>query len=533
MFLVGTAMGGNLDYTTDVLSGPSFPTVHKVNPSPQIDQYDYDLALTNIGIEHQPDICMQYCETWEFWVKAYNNGYEIVDCAEIVFTINGEEIGRAHVAGLYPGATMKYLIAFHVDWQQCEPFVIDAHVDWPPDENPANNDIEDDFAVAGDPDTLLRRDSGVLTNAWTWIEGYEYPDYALGSKWIFDIGGVIKYWQNAWTNVSGRPGGHAELFVFPADNNGNIIDNGAGGIMNMEFQFPEVYWTNYYWLCYNICLPVNPGDTYYFVWCNRQGLLNYWCIDDGEGNPDWNWQKQAGVWSGGSLYAGDWFFQVGMELAGVMMSCEALTPVFCRGKTFYFSQTLTNNTGGNVAGTMTFVGYAGYDCDPNNALVSIPRDRTYPDGETTTYYFFKVPNAAGPGQYSASVGGSLNGYDVFCCMNVDIIQCGPWRGGNTEWELVEVDRPDVGLPTVTSLAQNYPNPFNATTNISFNLAEAGNVNLSVYDITGRLVTTLVSGQMDAGEHVVAWNASDVSSGVYFLRLATADFSATKTMNLLK
>ena len=192
---------------------------------------------------------------------------------------------------------MKYLISFHVDWQQCEPFVIDAHVDWPPDENPDNNDIDDDFAVAGDPDTLLRRDSGILTNGWTWIEGYEYPDYALGSKWIFDIGGVIKYWQNAWSNVSGRPGGHAELFVFPADGNGNIIDNGQGGIMNMEFQFPEVYWTNYYWLCYNICLPVNPGDIYYFVWCNRQGVVNYWCIDDGEGNPDWNWQKQAGVWS--------------------------------------------------------------------------------------------------------------------------------------------------------------------------------------------------------------------------------------------
>jgi hypothetical protein len=119
-------------------------------------------------------------------------------------------------------------------------------------------------------------------------------------------------------------------------------------------------------------------------------------------------------------------------------------------------------------------------------------------------------------------------------MNTDIIQCQPWRvGGNTEWELVEAERPEVGLPTVTSLVQNYPNPFNAETNISFSLAEAGNVSLKVYDITGRLVTTLVEGQMDAGEHVVSWDASSVSSGVYFYKLATADYSATKSMNLLK
>jgi hypothetical protein len=216
------------------------------------------------------------------------------------------------------------------------------------------------------------------------------------------------------------------------------------------------------------------------------------------------------------------------------MSCQTLTPVFCRGKKFYFELTVKNNTENNISGTLTFSGYAGHDCDPANLLVGIPRRKSYPPGTTEQYYMFKVPPAAGPGLYSASVGGTLAGVDLFCCMNTEIIQCEPWKvGGNAEWELVEVDRPDVGLPTVTSLAQNYPNPFNAETNISFSLAEAGNVSLEVYDLSGRLVTTLVDGQMEAGEHVVSWDASSVSSGVYFLRLATADFSATKTMNLLK
>jgi hypothetical protein len=217
-----------------------------------------------------------------------------------------------------------------------------------------------------------------------------------------------------------------------------------------------------------------------------------------------------------------------------VMRCETLSPFFCRGKKFYFKLTVNNNTEDNISGTLTFSGYADHDCDPVNLLVGIPRYKTYVPGTTEQYYMFKVPSAAGPGLYSSSVGGTFAGVDLFCCMNTEIIQCEPWKvGGNAEWELEQIDRPDAALPTTTALHQNYPNPFNAETNISFNLAEAGNVSLEVYDLTGRLVTTLVDGQMDAGEHVVSWDASSVSSGVYFYKLATADFSATKTMNLLK
>jgi len=214
-----------------------------------------------------------------------------------------------------------------------------------------------------------------------------------------------------------------------------------------------------------------------------------------------------------------------LEMGEVSMTCDLLTPIFCRGKQFYFMLTINNPTGGEITGTLTFNGYAGYDCDPANVLNDIQRDKTYPDGETQEYYFYHVGASIVPGQYSASIGGTLSGYDLFCCFNGDIIECGPFKNGNnTTWELVQVERPEVGLPTVTSLAQNYPNPFNAATNISFDLAVAGNVSLNVYDITGRLVVTLVDGQMDA---------SNVSSGVYFYKLNAGDYTATKKMNLLK
>ncbi len=219
---------------------------------------------------------------------------------------------------------------------------------------------------------------------------------------------------------------------------------------------------------------------------------------------------------------------------GLSMSCEALSPTFCRGANFYFKVNTFNSTGGPINVVMTFGGYAGYDCDPGNALVTIPRNRTIPEGTNTTSYYFKVPNAAAPGNYSASIGFSHSGQDYFCCMNTIIKQCAPWKvGDNAEWGLVEVGRPEATLPTVTSLAQNHPNPFNANTNIGYALTEAGKVELKVYNLSGQLVETLVDGFQEAGEYVVTWEASSVSSGVYFYKLITADYTSVKRMSLLR
>ncbi|MCP4547343.1 MAG: T9SS type A sorting domain-containing protein [bacterium] len=73
-------------------------------------------------------------------------------------------------------------------------------------------------------------------------------------------------------------------------------------------------------------------------------------------------------------------------------------------------------------------------------------------------------------------------------------------------------------PAMTAIKGAFPNPFNPKTNISFSLSEAGMVNMSVYDLNGRLVDVLVSDQMSAGNHEITWNATDVASGVYFVRM---------------
>ena len=79
----------------------------------------------------------------------------------------------------------------------------------------------------------------------------------------------------------------------------------------------------------------------------------------------------------------------------------------------------------------------------------------------------------------------------------------------------------------------YPNPFNPETNITFGLEKSGMVSLKAYDILGREIASLMNGSMNAGLHNVIWNASDLSSGVYFLRLESNGQASSRKVMLLK
>ncbi len=86
---------------------------------------------------------------------------------------------------------------------------------------------------------------------------------------------------------------------------------------------------------------------------------------------------------------------------------------------------------------------------------------------------------------------------------------------------------------VTSLGSATPNPFNPTTVINYALAERGYATLKVYDVTGKLVATLVEDELPGGQHNATWDARGVSSGVYFYRLTAGSFSETRKMVLIK
>jgi hypothetical protein len=89
------------------------------------------------------------------------------------------------------------------------------------------------------------------------------------------------------------------------------------------------------------------------------------------------------------------------------------------------------------------------------------------------------------------------------------------------------------MPVNFSLAQNYPNPFNPTTNIKYSLMHSGLVKLIVYDILGRQIATLVNERQNAGTYDVPFNASALTSGVYFYRITAGSFSQTRKMVVLK
>jgi len=96
------------------------------------------------------------------------------------------------------------------------------------------------------------------------------------------------------------------------------------------------------------------------------------------------------------------------------------------------------------------------------------------------------------------------------------------------------DRPVSSVPASFALHQNFPNPFNPATNLTFEVAKPAEVNLSVYDVNGKLVATLVNGLVQAGKHNVTWNpAKNLSSGVYFAKLKSAGFSQVTKMTLMK
>ena len=98
---------------------------------------------------------------------------------------------------------------------------------------------------------------------------------------------------------------------------------------------------------------------------------------------------------------------------------------------------------------------------------------------------------------------------------------------------VEVPIDHEVIPTSFALHQNYPNPFNPITTLRYDLPQESDVTLTIYDITGRMVQTLVNELQQSGVKKVIWNASDVSSGVYIYRIQAGNFTQTRKMILLK
>ena len=106
----------------------------------------------------------------------------------------------------------------------------------------------------------------------------------------------------------------------------------------------------------------------------------------------------------------------------------------------------------------------------------------------------------------------------------------PWR--NNEMTFVSLTRKEE-IPSSVALNPAYPNPFNPSTQISFDIATEGFINLSIYDINGRLVEALKNDVISVGSHSLMWNAQSYASGIYFVHLIAENISLSQKLILVK
>lgn len=135
--------------------------------------------------------------------------------------------------------------------------------------------------------------------------------------------------------------------------------------------------------------------------------------------------------------------------------------------------------------------------------------------------------------------------DVFLGTLIDIPMSGVGSYALTEHQVheqlkmlitynnISMDADEPGQIPEYSLSQNYPNPFNPTTTLSFRLKQPGFTSLKLYSSTGDEVMTVVNQFLPAGNHQYKLNAGNLTSGVYFYRLTSNDFSSTQKMMILK
>ncbi|MBD3168434.1 MAG: T9SS type A sorting domain-containing protein [candidate division Zixibacteria bacterium] len=227
------------------------------------------------------------------------------------------------------------------------------------------------------------------------------------------------------------------------------------------------------------------------------------------------------------------------DLSLAMQPNESPVEIYAGG-TFDYTILLTNNTGS----TYNFDAWLMIEL-PNHTMYGPLMNVPAAIGADQTLYYYGtqwVPTIAPPGEYGyhSYVGDYPNEID-HATFPFTVLSGTPVNMGVEEWNvdgffqgdgLLREGEGDV-LPTSFSLSQNYPNPFNAQSVIEYALPVSAKVELTVFNLLGQKVETLVNSNQQAGYHSVTWDASQYASGIYFYKLNAGDKVFTRQMTLLK
>jgi hypothetical protein len=196
------------------------------------------------------------------------------------------------------------------------------------------------------------------------------------------------------------------------------------------------------------------------------------------------------------------------DLSIVPVELTSFTANFSNGNVVldWSTSTETNNSGFEILrSTQNDKGWLSLGFIPGFGTTTEPKSYSYSDESVNSgTYYYKLKQIDYDGSFSFS-------------------------------DVVEVD---ISLPAEFALEQNYPNPFNPSTSIQFSLPVDANVTIGVYNLVGEKVANVVGGDFSAGTHKVNFDASNLTSGIYFYRIDAAvdngnNFSSVKKMTLLR
>ena len=105
--------------------------------------------------------------------------------------------------------------------------------------------------------------------------------------------------------------------------------------------------------------------------------------------------------------------------------------------------------------------------------------------------------------------------------------------GAFEWISDSLNVEELPQPKEYTLHPSYPNPFNPITTITYSIPKPSNVNITIYNIQGRVVESLYSGFNPIGHHQIRWDATSHATGVYFIQMVSEDFKQTQKVMLVK
>ena len=252
-------------------------------------------------------------------------------------------------------------------------------------------------------------------------------------------------------------------------------------------------------------------------------LVEFYDFDTKIGEDDF--EPYSFLWTGISLGSHN-VIAVAIDNDGLVsssnpFSIEILEAPSCTGGpdngdyTYEFSDNLNNPTitfipSASHVGNPTSGTPPGYPVTPN-----VPFQINANEGETIQFYYTYSYNGL-----ERNTSANPHSYEIGSCYNESL---------SSSLDI---------LPGDFMIHQNYPNPFNPITSLRYDLPENGLVNITIYDMMGRIVKNLVSSQQNAGYKSISWNATNdrnepVSAGLYLYTMQSGEFRQTKKMVLLK